>query len=202
MKTQMKILFFLVVFLSGCAQLNIKPGKVLSESTNKGVLAVGLTAENDIPNFYWKLRKIGTNQSKDLTFYTLYDPLIWSDPRGRLVVIELDEGNYEFYDWTIALGLTPTSYFSIPFTIEKGKVTYQGRLHLKADKKSMIYAISVSDHILEDKKIISNYIINLDEKNITKQLATIHKCSDFECVKPKKQDNSYFIYPIFIPSTR
>ncbi len=52
----------------------------------------------------------------------------------------------------------------------------------------MIYAISVSDHILEDKKIISNYIINLDEKNITKQLATIHKCSDFECVKPKKAE--------------
>lgn len=66
----------------------------------------------------------------------------------------------------------------------------------------MIYAINVSDHILGDKKIISNYIINLDEKNINKQLPTIQKCNDFECVKPKKQDNSYFTYPIFIPSTR
>ncbi|WP_293388481.1 hypothetical protein [Nevskia sp.] len=191
MKTA-KYLAIVLLFacLTGCAELNVKSGYQLSEGSGKGILAVGITADESMPNFYWHLRKVGSKDSKEITFHTVYDPLVWTNPKGRLVVIELDEGEYEFYDWEILLGFQPTAFFKIPFSIIKGRISYKGRIDLKLNRASQNYSVDVSDHLLEDYEMLKRNIENINDRIIDAELAVFLKCTEEDCIKTTQEFRS------------
>ncbi len=152
-----------------------------------------------MPNFYWQLRKVGAKDSKDITFHTVYDPLIWTNPKGRLVVIALDEGEYELFDWEILFGFKPTSFFKIPFSIKSGHVTYKGRINLKLNRESLNYSVDSSDHMPEDFEYLKTNIANVSDATIDNQLAIFLPCNEAACIRPKQEPARYtIIIPIVV----
>jgi len=193
----------LALLAGGCAELNVRSGYPLSATSGKGVLAVGITADETFPsNFFWHLRRAGSDESRDVTFHTLYDPLIWDHPRGRLVFIELDDGDYEFFDWGAPMGMESAAYFRIPFSIHAGRVTYLGRIALAQDAAAQTsavtttdhyylaqgagaqtYTVTTTDHYAEDKPLLSARISNLSDALVDQSPAVFQPCRDASCKK-------------------
>ena len=178
----------LAVFASGCAEFNVRAGYQLAPSSGKGVLAMGITADDTFKdNFYWHLRRVGAHESRDITFYTIYDPLIWEHPRGRLVFIELADGDYEFFDWggVFRYQPTPEAYFRIPFSIRSGRVTYLGHLDLTKDDRAGTYRVASTNRYADDRPLLASKIGNLSDAVVDQDQAVMQPCLEADCRKPK-----------------
>jgi len=194
------LLAFLSLFASGCAEINVRAGYPLSVASGKGILAAGITADDMFPaNFYWHLRQVGHEDSRDVTFHTLYDPLIWDHPRGRLVFIELQDGDYEFFDWGAPLGMEPAAYFRIPFSIHAGRVTYLGRIHLAQGTAPQTFTVTATDHYSDDRSLLAAKISNLSDALVDQSLAVFQPCRDLSCKKPEPvRISGSMTIPVFV----
>ena len=194
------IVLVFALLASGCAEINVRSGYPLSAASGKGVLAAGITADDMFPpNFYWHLRRVGRDETRDVTFHTLYNPLIWDHPRGRLVFIELEDGDYEFFDWGAPLGMEPAAYFRIPFSIRAGRVTYLGRIHLGRGAAAQTYIVTTSDHYADDRLLLAAKISNLTDTLVDQSPAVFQPCHDASCRKPQPvQATGTITIPIII----
>lgn len=183
--------------LSACTSKNIKPDYQIPPGSRMGVLSVGITAQDEMPQFVWHFRRVGQTEAKEIAFHTVYDPLVWSNPRGRLVNLELPEGDYEFFDWTSFL-TSPTAYFRIPFSIKAGRVTYYGRLHLHM--RAFNYVVETSNHYAEDMALLRQQMPKLDTSTIDQGEFAFYHCEDASCVK--RSAGRTMIIPIILPPMR
>ncbi len=72
----------------------------------------------------------------------------WSYPaKGRLVVMELNAGEYEIHHWT-GLQTQSAETFSIPFTVQDARATYIGNVHLEVSGSR--FGIGVQDRTRRD----------------------------------------------------
>jgi hypothetical protein len=191
-----------VLMLVACAQLDVHSGYQLAPASQKGILALGITASDDMPNFYWHIRKPGSTDVKDLTFYTLQNPLTWDHPRGRLVTIELEAGDYEIFDWGSPFKFAATQYFRIPFSVKPGQVTYLGRLHLELNQTDMHFTVDATDRFPEDFPRIREKIPGIEAAAVYRQQAVFQACGEASCAKPNPaaQMHSKIVIPIVIRS--
>lgn len=187
-------------FLSACAVADVRPGYQLRGGEQRGILAVGLTASDDMWDFSWYLRRPGSGlkpiKATAINFYTWQNPLTWANPRGRLAVLELPAGEYEFFDWGAADNVEPTSYFSIPFTLQPGRVTYLGRLHIELQRNEKRHLLKATDHFDEDLSAVESKIHGLTSEQVDRQAAVLYRCQEAECRKPEKHP---LLIPILIP---
>jgi hypothetical protein len=157
-KAGVAFLLVLAVALGGCARFylttsfNVENYYALEPSLGKGLLALSFTANPEVPNMTLRYRRAQEFLSYgEITLWTHRNPLDWTDPKGRLVVIELPEGHYEFYDMVTALARSGV-FFSIPFSITSGKVTYLGNVQVTF--KGFKYTVQVQDMSSRDVPLL------------------------------------------------
>ena len=150
----------LLVSAAACVTFNIPAEYALSPASGKGLAVFSLTANDRPGNFTVSYRGVGGEPKGMVNLQTLRNPLDWRDPRGRLVVIEMAAGSYEFYDWA-GLQTQSVDKFSVPFRIEPGKATYLGNVHF--DVYSGIYGLRVSDRSSRDLPVLFARYPNLQK---------------------------------------
>jgi hypothetical protein len=137
----------LVSILSACAT-NVGGGYSLDPGRSTGLAVVSLTASG-LPtrfNLFVNLRGMDTAYKRSIPVTDFFTTVDWRCPRvgtateaepcGRLAVIELRQGEYEFYAWeggTGAPGVRGTvrskEEFSKRFRVLAGQAVYIGNIH-------------------------------------------------------------------------
>jgi hypothetical protein len=177
------VLILCTILCTGCAQLDVRSGYHLAPTSRNGIAAVGLTASDNIPEFVWHLRRVGTSESIDVVFHTIYNPLMWTNPRGRLAMFELEQGDYEIFDWSEGR-LSPTEFFRIPFSVQAGRVTYLGRLHLNLNARMTRFEIKSQNQYSDDYAILRKKIPNLAPESVDQVEPMMQRCAEADCKKP------------------
>lgn len=79
-----------------------------------------------------------------------FQPGDFSDEQGKLYLLELPAGNYEFYNFRIMIStgmgyneITAKNEFSMPFQVEAGKVKYVGEVRMKDVMGKNLLGLSV-----------------------------------------------------------
>ena len=166
-----RILLFplLIVSVFSCVPIanDIKSDSSLDLSSN-GAIAVRITSSG-IPYLHglgFFYAPVGTNNEVGIDAYNTNSPGYWNDyyedvDKGRLAIIELAPGEYEFQRWVANAGgfggvrsINPQKPISIKFSVEKGKLFYLGNIHLLSNnvgKASVDGAISYHRVIVRDK---------------------------------------------------
>lgn len=135
-----------------CAKLNVGGRYTMDAASGQGLAVFSFTANDRVSNFYLQYHAMGGAKPRgDITLWTVQNPLDWRDPRGRLVVIELPAGEYELYNVAgPALQFSASEPFSIPFTIEPGRVKYLGNVHVVIETTLSAFWIRVTDRAALD----------------------------------------------------
>lgn len=160
----------LLASAAACVTFNIPAEYGLNPASGKGLAVFSLTANDQPGNFTISYRSAGGETKGTVNLQTLRDPLDWRDPRGRLVVIELPAGSYEFYDWAGLRGRS-TEQFSIPFSIEPGKATYLGNVHFHV--VSGLYGVRVGDRSSRDLPALFARYPNLQRDAVKTQITKV-----------------------------
>jgi len=160
----------LLMSTAACVAANIPAGYGLSPASGRGLAVFSLTANDRPGNFTVSYRGVGGEPKGMVNLQTLRDPLDWRDPRGRLVVVELAAGSYEFYDWAGIL-TTSTEKFSIPFRVEPGKATYLGNVHFEVLDQT--YGIRVSDRASRDLPLLFERYPNLQRDAVLTEISRL-----------------------------
>ncbi len=149
-------LFFLLLtfILSGCAMKDISKDYRLNSSKKTGVAVVslsfsGLSRPHRLAYFYFDvhLQGVGNDFKKQVSICGQTLSADWNEPSGnnfiskdkpvgRLAVIELPEGEYEFYSWDggyagsggTSKKWSATEKFSRKFKVVPGKAVYLGNI--------------------------------------------------------------------------
>jgi hypothetical protein len=160
-RAAVSILSLSLLGLFGCRAVNIASGFSLDERKGTGVAVVSLTVSG-LPssmNLFFNLRGVDNiydNSVPAFDFFASSDwrcPLFGSAtedaPCGRLAIIELQQGEYEFYSWGAHSGgpvgfsasASPTDRFSKRFKVLAGKAVYLGNIHLAVSFDSPKFAL-------------------------------------------------------------
>jgi hypothetical protein len=141
-----------IVLLNGCRAINVGEGYVLDSSKATGVMVVSLT-QAGLPssfNMFMEIRGVGNEYKSQVPVTDAFASSDWkcpflgtpseAEPCGRLAIVELAEGVYEFYSWNGSSrvgALTQTmraqSDFSKQFKITSGKAVYLGNVHFSVE---------------------------------------------------------------------
>lgn len=186
----------LIADTQGCATFNVDQGYDLKPTAATGILAVGFTFEGTDDNGSWRYRRIDLRDKGDINFWTHRDPIMWQQPYGRLAIVELAAGEYEFYDW-MGSTVEAQTYFSIPFSVRPGRVTYLGRLHLSMDRDAGTYHVHPVDAYSLDEAIILARLARLTPDRIDRGETCIGPCRGSACTKP----NLVPVFPLGMPRT-
>ena len=156
-----------VSVLSGCGVANIGGDYSLDERKGSGVAIVSLV-QSGLPGFYAtavELRGVdniydgsvplsqgGFSKDWSCPLFTLASE---DAPCGRLAIIELPRGEYEFYSWRssgyggpgIKIEISPTNRFSKRFKVLAGKAVYLGNIHIVVESGflSAPYRVKIND---------------------------------------------------------
>jgi len=136
--------------LFGCSAVNIATDYSLDERKGSGVAVVSLT-RSGLPssfNMWVNIRGIDNNYKNSVPVADIFASSDWrcpflgtateDTPCGRLAIIELQQGEYEFYSWEGATGGGPgaitfrvgsTTDFSKRFRVAAGKAVYLGNVN-------------------------------------------------------------------------
>lgn len=111
---------FGLMFVGGCALNNASSGYRLDERSNEGLLVFSVSYQGleNGGNSSWRFRSLAADKTYDIITHSRFEfAPDWSDPPGRLVVLTLPSGDYEFYrvsphisgsgqgmSWTIGAG--------------------------------------------------------------------------------------------------
>jgi hypothetical protein len=138
----------------------------------KGIVVLSFTSINDHDPAL-SYRNIKTGDGGEISIETNKNPLDWQSPKGRLVVIELDSGSYQFYRWAFLLGVQrvlPDKDFAIPFEILPGKATYIGNLHFGISLKTRDYELTVSDQSDRDLTLFHKRFGNIKSSDVIRSI--------------------------------
>ena len=191
------LLIFIVIFTTGCATSNVNKNYSLNKETKKGLLLASISwSDNpkgapgyaaDTSDISYKLKSKTTSYIHSLHL----DPTLGLDPfkdfthdsgtgSGRIVALELPEGDYEIYGWRLFQGssdhISNNEPFSIPFRIKNGEASYIGELNLSIFRVKNIFSVgvfgggtlSLTDKSERDFKLIRKKFPNINENNIKK----------------------------------
>jgi len=158
---------FFIVFLEACSSANIKGDYSLHENNETGLLVVSLVRSGE-GNFgmFADIQGINNKYTNSIPITDLFASSDWGCPMfgeipkdkpcGRLAVIEMPKGKYEFYAWHGNQGnnftIRSIKKFSKKFTIASGKATYIGNIHFIISRKETgesILGLSVSKPTFE-----------------------------------------------------
>jgi hypothetical protein len=144
--------------LAACALQNV-PENATAPRPGRGIAVISLTRTGTVDSELWlMLRPAGGSFRNQVLLDGWRDTRDWSEtafvqqgvnrleladparPIGRLAVMELPPGEYEFYGWTGDTRIWPrvtmhytlaAAGFSVRFTVREGAVTYLGALRLE-----------------------------------------------------------------------
>jgi hypothetical protein len=139
-----------LILFCGCGTTNVGSGYALTPNSDSGLAIASLTLSGLSADYTLTLylRGVDSDFDQSLPVLDASTPQDWvcpyfrvptpGDPCGRLAVIELSPGEYEFYSWRAAStsrsGATTTTIrppdFSRRFTVLAGKAVYLGNIHL------------------------------------------------------------------------
>ncbi len=179
-----RLYFLLLLFLSvpSCANFNVTREYVLDKDKDVGILVMSINHNTDTITLRYGNKS--NSETGAIMTSTIYDAMDFRQPKGRLVVIELPSGGYEFYQWeTYFKNIRYTSaYISAPFFIEKGKVTYIGNLHIYAELVNPVstYIGVKSELVFTDKSerdipLLKKKYPKLDIDNLSKKISQINE---------------------------
>jgi hypothetical protein len=145
-----------------CTFGELRPGAEAVPKTGTGIVVVSLERSGSVDAaLLLKLRPVGRGFRQMMPLDVIQSARDWSAlarepagvnqliyatveaPVGRLAVLELPAGEYEFYQWqgdTLLWSLISPDYavysdpFAVRFTVAPGKVTYAGGLQLELPK--------------------------------------------------------------------
>lgn len=145
------VLMLLIIFGAGCSTSNVSKDYSLNKDANKGLLLVAISWSDDprgAPGYAAATSDVSyqfKSKSGEYKQSVHLDPTLGLDffkdftpesgnGSGRIVALELPEGDYEFYGWKLLQGSADHFWnvepFSIPFRITKGVASYIGELNL------------------------------------------------------------------------
>jgi len=158
MKDLRKMKFGLSILLSiafmGCGARNVGKAYSLDETKGKGVAVVSLTRSGyRASSLFVHLRGVDNDYRKqvpvtdlfassDFGMGPLFGDIPADKPCGRLAVIELPQGEYEFYSFG-GSNIWATTEFSMRFKVIAGQAVYLGNMHLSLQPRR--YNIKTSD---------------------------------------------------------
>lgn len=139
----------LAALLGGCRAVNVASGYTLDPGKDTGVAVVSLTRAG-LPsrfNMLLKLRGVDGDYRNSVPVSDAFASADWrcpffgtateEEPCGRLAVIELRQGLYEFYSWEGDTGtggsVRSIGEFSKRFRVEAGKAVYLGNVHFSVE---------------------------------------------------------------------
>ena len=182
------------ILIAGCASNNVGKNYLLDSGSGKGLLIGSLVQEGHLTSNSLFFREIGINKNKSrISMNRMFLPKgiygsDFEDSEGKLFVVELDEGQYEFYSWMMHSGswsIEPDSDFSRKFEIKSGEATYVGEYRLKNIMGKNLFGVSivsgasliVDDKYSRDFPLLSSKIntARLDKINMSIDTETISK---------------------------
>jgi len=168
------LLLFLSTLLVSCATFNAPLDVKLDSSAGKGVAVFSLTSKGALSNFNINFRAVSGETDGEITQWTLVDTLDWEGAiKGRLVTLELPEGDYELYKLR-APYISSKDNFSIPFTVAAGKVVYFGNVDVVFPTRSF-FAIKVTEKSDRDLELLLNKYKNLSNDGIVTSISSFNK---------------------------
>lgn len=182
------------ILITGCASNNVGKNYLLDSASGKGLLIGSLVQEGNLTSNSLFFREIGVNKKgSNISMNGMFLPKgiygsDFEDSEGKLFVVELDEGQYEFYSWMMHSGswsIKPDSDFSRKFEIKSGKASYVGEYRLKNIMGKNLFGINivsgasliVDDKYSRDFPLLSSKIntAGLDEINMSIDTEAISK---------------------------
>ena len=135
----------IALLVSGCGASHVARDYAPTPGDPDGVVVVSLTRSGIGSQFNLAvgLRALDRRYQRNVTVTDLLTPNDWSCPAlgtipedppcGRLAVLRLVPGAYEFFEWSGSTGsatISSRQHFSKTFTVVAATVTYLGNLHL------------------------------------------------------------------------
>ena len=184
----------LVSLVSGCRTTNIAGDYSLDPTKNTGVAVVSLTMSG-LPsgfNMFINYRGVDVDHKSSVPVSDLFASADWrcpflgtateAEPCGRLAVIELQPGEYEFHSWQGGAGGAPGGFttsvrsikeFSKRFRVLKGKAVYLGNIHFSVEQPRFLvgqgtYTMKISD--LRDRDL---GLLRAKHPNVTQDLLVV-----------------------------
>jgi hypothetical protein len=174
----------LLATLLGCAR-EVGPDFRLDRNSKSGVAAISLMASGDIRGevlFYWRPANDGnTLRARSLQWAPRSNPLDWpynakrpipgASPAGRLAILELAPGQYEFYQWQQAYGGMIYKFgrpFAARFEVVAGQVTYVGSLHVTV--RGNQFSIAAEDRRQRDLALLAQKLPNVPPESVVVRL--------------------------------
>jgi hypothetical protein len=152
----------MVSFLFGCRAVNIVSDFSLDERKGTGVAVVSLT-QSGLPsrfNMFVNLRGVDNNYQNPVPVFDFFASSDWrcplfgtaseDAPCGRLAIIELQQGEYEFYSWggqagagagPVTHNVGSTNDFSKRFRVPAGKAVYLGNIYFAISFDAPTFAL-------------------------------------------------------------
>lgn len=171
------IIPLLILVLTGCAKFNVSPDYELQEGKQVGLLVMSINHNTEAITLDY--RKIDKSESGAIMTSTMHDEIDFKQPKGRLVVLELSPGSYEFYQWQTNFGRLRyvSPLISAPFTIEQGKAVYVGSLDVKAELENPMvgveYGHTITDKSERDIALLKKKYPKLDVNRLDIQISSI-----------------------------
>lgn len=203
----MKVFLFigsLLIFLfSGCATRNISKNYSQQQENQAGVVIFSITnslskegqsylSTGGAEELTFRYQDVEKHKeawvTTEPTFNLLPSSSDFKNIHGKLIVIELKPGNYEFISWTIktpGLGgaryISPEHMLPIPFKVKKHEILYLGELHLDMIAKKNMFGMSLvfganllaKDSFDRDIKILQKEYPTINIQKIKKSLLTV-----------------------------
>ena len=157
-----------LLLLSSCASFNAPLDYRLDSKSNRGLVVFSFTTKGILDNFFLQYQKDDLKEKGDITLWTNKNPLDWSSTfKGRLIVLDLSEGNYEIFRLIAPLDVASHENFSIPFEVIPGKVTYLGNVHVKVPNR-VNYNYTVKDESERDLALLFSRYTQLSRNDLVK----------------------------------
>jgi hypothetical protein len=148
---------------AGCRTTNVSGAHALDPASGNGVVVVSLTMSG-VPgafNMFVDFRGVTVDHKSSVPVSDLFASADWrcplgpvteANPCGRLAVIELREGEYEFYSWHGQSGGAPGGLtmsarasrdFAKRFKVLAGRAVYLGNIHFAVGRG--VFTMTVLD---------------------------------------------------------
>ena len=168
--TKRTLLFVVLLAVTSCTSFNAPLDTQLDLSDEAGMAVFSLTSEGVLSNFFLRYRG---ESNGDVTQWTVQNPRDWeSNPRGRLVVLKLPVGEYEFYELRTPLTVVSEKDFSIPFEVRSGRVTYLGNVSVIVPDYER-FSIQVFDAFERDIALFLSRYRNISAEDVDRRLGQV-----------------------------
>lgn len=163
---------------------NEKSDYLLRDNVGKGLIVFSLSAEGS-RRLWVAFRQVG-HEDQNIVFLntrgiegliTNYD---WKEPFGRLIYLELDAGEYEFFGWhpqypcssdPECLALNK----KIRFAVVPDTVSYIGNIHFTILSSSQAYKYEISDEFDRDISLLTSRLVNVKREQVNREIAKANK---------------------------